>query len=87
MRFAGGCLMSALVLAGGDVLGFVGPWAFPAAAVVLLFASVVAAVAMEQRDFLSVAGLVASSVVLPPSAPASAGAELPGAELSLPEVA
>lgn len=69
MRFAAGCLGSALVLASGDALGMVGAWGFPAAVVLVLCASVVAAIAMEDRELLSVKpdGVASASIPRPTS--------------------
>ena len=72
MRFAVGCFLSAVVLAGSGAAGIVGPQALPVAVIVLLLAAVLAAIAMEDRDDRSIGGLaVASAALREPLVPSS----------------
>ena len=79
MRFAAGCFVSALALVGGDALGLFGSWALPTGAVALLFASVLAAVVMDDEPS-SVEGLVVAAPREPSAAKSSTAPAMPSRE-------
>ncbi len=58
MKLALGGVVASTILFVGSGLGIFGSWGLPVSAVALLFAAVVAAVAMEARDLDAVEGLV-----------------------------
>ena len=61
MRFATASFFVAVVLFAGGATSVLGSWAVAAACVLFLIAAVTGAVAMEERDQVSVEGLVTAS--------------------------